>query len=188
MKIEKLLQILIEKNLVEVSDRELVLFGLKQSIYLLINILIILFFGCIFGEFGKSICFLIAFSILRSYAGGYHCTTIIRCCLISIFIILFVILSFKSGIWNRVTALCTIMTSSIILFVIVPVDNKNHRLNTKERKIFRKKTLFILLLEIILSFFAILIKFAVTYEAIAANLLITMLLVVAGYFQNRLKK
>ena len=56
--------------------------------------------GLLFNMICESIIFMVSYSILRIYAGGYHASTPIRCYLFSIVMIVAVLLLMKSIPWN----------------------------------------------------------------------------------------
>lgn len=181
---EKITQILVKEGFIKNEYEEIVLFGLKQLKYLLINIIIILAAGVIFREILSSICFLVAFVSLRSYAGGYHSSTVARCYSFSIIIVIGVMCSFKMPIWREITILFIVLLSSVVLWILTPVDNKNHRLTENERMYFRKRAHSILMIEILLSLFGWFFQFTNFYKGISAAIIITVGLVIMGIIEN----
>lgn len=97
----------------------------------------------------KSICtmtfvtllMLVCFIALRKYAGGYHADTQNRCYVISTAIIAVALLAIRymsDGSDNEIFILLQSL-NFILLYFLVPVDNKNHRLEYWEKEKYGKK-------------------------------------------------
>ena len=100
-----------------------------------------LLMGCIFQVFFQSIIFLVCFIVLRKYAGGYHADTQNRCYVISTVIIAVALLAIRymsDGSDNEIFILLQSL-NFILLYFLVPVDNKNHRLEQWEKEKYGKK-------------------------------------------------
>ena len=78
---------------------------------------------------------------LRKYAGGYHADTQNRCYVISTAIIAVALLAIRymsDGSDNEIFILLQSL-NFILLYFLVPVDNKNHRLEYWEKEKYGKK-------------------------------------------------
>jgi accessory gene regulator B len=135
---------LIENRTIVNEDRELYVYGLQQGFIMLINIMTTIIIGVIFGMFWQSIVFLIAYIPIRSYAGGYHARTQLRCYFISTIIIIMALLGMRMVMWTNFYCLLTAFLSSIIIIILAPVEDTNKPLSQKEKQVYRKKTIIIL--------------------------------------------
>ena len=153
---KKIVDVLVKADVIDPANKEVVSFGIRQVEYFFINVITILFLGKIFNETVSSIIFLVAFIPLRTYAGGYHAKTILRCYIITIVLMVFTIFSFKQSMWSQGYSCVILGLAGVLLYKLVPVDNYNHRLTLHERKVFRKKALLIMCLEIFISLIGIL--------------------------------
>ena len=70
---------LICKKVIKDEDREIYQYGLEQFFPTLLNIATVLLLGIIFGEIYQCIVLTLSFMALRSYSGGYHASTSLRC-------------------------------------------------------------------------------------------------------------
>lgn len=61
------------------DDYDVYLYGHKVFLFSVITNVSLLIFGCIFNQVFFSIIWIISFSGLRIYLGGYHCSTATRC-------------------------------------------------------------------------------------------------------------
>lgn len=76
--------------------------------------------------------------LLRTYAGGVHLNSFIKCFLCSITVQIFVLIASKQVIIAPPVSWSIILCGSILIFRIAPVDNVNKELE-KEEKIYCKK-------------------------------------------------
>ena len=133
-------------HLVDQEEIDIYKFGLEccllKTVHYITYCLIALVCDC-FWEF--------LIFILRKYAGGVHANTRMGCLIISNL--------FLSGVLivgQRIEkcALLSILSilSLLVIILFAPVDNPNRVLSYIEKKKFRKKAIFISLLEIVISF------------------------------------
>ena len=115
------------------EKEEIIRYGLDRIKSICTMTFVTLLMGCIFQMFFQSIIFLVCFIVLRKYAGGYHADTQNRCYVISTAIIAVALLAIRymsDGSDNEIF---------ILLYFLVPVDNKNHRLEYWEKEKYGKK-------------------------------------------------
>ena len=145
-----------QSGLLEEKDRSLY----EYAYGLLLNRAIIYFIIaglCIItGNWVEILAFLLPFTILRQYAGGIHLERAASCMVVSMIIVL--------GCGQFLAKYPTITISFVILwliavgiiFLLVPVDTGNKRLDDLEKKVYGRRARIILTLEFIVacSFFA----------------------------------
>lgn len=188
MRLNNIINFFIEQKLLANEDAELVKFGLKQGIFLGINILIILFIGGMFHEFLSSICFLVCFIVLRSYAGGYHAKTAFRCFVISVFIIIlvFAMIHFLSFSTNFLAVIIAI--SFLILWEISPVDNENRVLDNVEKSVYRRISHYVLCMEVFIASLCGYFDKKNLLEAVTMALLVSCILASFGKLTYKFKR
>ena len=123
------------------EKEEIIRYGLERIKSTCIMTLVTLLMGCIFQVFFQSIIFLVCFIVLRKYAGGYHADTQNRCYVISTVIFAVALLAIRymsDGNDNEIFILLQSL-NFILLYFLVPVDNKNHRLEQWEKEKYGKK-------------------------------------------------
>lgn len=150
---DKVLEQLITFEIINRKDMEVYRFGLEVlflKCFHYISYLVIAFLG------GEIICFLlffVAFSLLRKNAGGYHSETRRGCYIISCLTVVLVVILPK---WVElkgamiIGAIVLLIASDMLIIGLAPLGNKNRELDNEEKKYFRKKSVFILVLENIL--------------------------------------
>ncbi len=116
-------------------DFEITKYGLKVETAFWIDVLISLTLCACLHKLSEGILFILAFTFLRSYCGGYHCKTYIHCGVSTVFMVI------SSSLIGRIvffhSPFC-LMIPFIYLFVNSPVQNENQVLNTTEVKIYHQ--------------------------------------------------
>jgi accessory gene regulator B len=113
----------------EVTDerREIFQHGLEVSVFAVVNIVSIILAGILLQNILASIVFLLAFSPLRLFCGGYHTKSYLTCN--TLFILVFVLVYFAAKyssphISNEIISI-VILLSLIPIYAYAPVGNSN---------------------------------------------------------------
>ncbi len=149
--IDKIGNRFVKDGIITEEDKELYTFGMQQGIIIILNIISTIIMGIIFDMVWQSVVFLLAYMPLRSYAGGYHSRTQIRCYLVSLFIIAVALIGMKEIQWTSIIALFSVIISAGIIFTLTPVEDANKPLDASEKDLYKRKTRKILLLEILIA-------------------------------------
>ena len=128
-----------EKNMFKEDDEEIYVFGLNQLLTYLVNIITILFVGLVFGEVIEGIILTLSFVILRTYAGGYHATTPIKCFIGTVLILSLNLAIIKFVKLSSVVCLIVSIISGLIILLLAPMGCENKDLDQIEKVIYRKK-------------------------------------------------
>ena len=167
---QKITDRLCSQDIIEDADKELYVYGFNMLLTVSLNIISTIIIGLLFGMVFESIAFLVAYIPLRSYAGGYHARTPLRCYIISLLLIVLILLTLRL-IRESVLALFVLSTiGTIICVTISPVEDVNKPLDEAEIKVYRKKAMIILAAEIIIliiSIFALMKLAAVISTSLA---------------------
>ena len=156
--IEKFADVIVENKLSKTQDKEIIIYGLTTGLELLFNIFTTIILGFVFGLVLESLVFLISFSLIRTYAGGYHCIKAVNCYLFSSTIVILVlsIVKFTPNEYIFTISIVSLLFSIPILLKFMPVDTKTKSLDDEEKKYFRKKAVVNLIVEtciIVVSFY-----------------------------------
>lgn len=148
-RISKLITDELEENqTIKHEERELYEYGFRQGFTALLNIFTTLAIGLLFGCLLQNIAFLVFYIPLRSFAGGYHAKTPLRCYFQSIVMLLLVSMGFKYielGILSHII----ILLSSCIIIIFSPIEDSNKPLDETEIAIYKKRTVAVLLVELV---------------------------------------
>ena len=148
-KIESLADMIVESDRYDSTEKEIIVYGLASAVEQVSGILATVVLGVLFGLLLESFVFLVSFSVIRMYAGGYHCEKPTHCYIISCGIMIAVLTIVKF------TPMAYITSFSVILLLIAvpvilkfaPMGAENKPLDDVEKKYYRKKTLFYLSIE-----------------------------------------
>ena len=151
-KIEVYVDYLVKNKKCKTENKEIVVYGINTSFSYLLNFITTIFIGLLFGMITESIIFLISFSLIRSFSGGYHCRNTMTCYLSSSLIVVISLLILKIVPINyMVRATFAILLVSVpFIMKIAPVEAVSKPLDDIEKNIFRKKTIENLIIECLL--------------------------------------
>lgn len=183
---EKLADSLEENEIIKHDDRELYVYGLDQGFSIILNIITTLLIGLIFNTFFQLVVFMAAYIPLRSFAGGYHAKTPLRCYIFSIIMLVFVSWGMKNLVFRDVVNYVVLAISAFIIFVLSPVEDKNKPLDKIELKVYRKRTLLILLAELIICVLSNVIDLYAVFISINYNLAVMSVIILLGMLKSKL--
>lgn len=183
LQIIKLVDMFIEKEICKNEDKEIIIHGLTSGIELIFNILTTIILGFIFGLVIESLVFLISFSFIRTYSGGYHCKSAINCYLFSSMVVVLVLFIVKSTNIEYILIISMIMLliSIPIIFKFAPVETATKPLDDIERKYFRNKVILHLYIELIVLIILLLFKLYILEYIIYLGIMVSAILILLGY-------
>ena len=143
---------LINNHIIKETEAPIYQYG-ASILFIKIGYLIsFLLLGLIFDVFTETVIFLLIYSPIRIYAGGYHAPTILKCYILSLItviingIICVNYTLFESYFVDEIA----FILSLIYIYIYCPVDNNNKRLDEFEKHKFKKYTSIILSVYIII--------------------------------------
>ena len=129
---EKIIKQAIKDNIIESKDLEIYIFGLKTGVSFIINLFTVFMTASILKMFGEALVFSLAYYFLRSFAGGIHAKTAVRCYIYSLMLII-AALFFIKYINIPMNYLIVVMIFSVlIVYSMAPVPNANKPLDLVE--------------------------------------------------------
>lgn len=172
-------------NVISSDDRDIYRYGVQQGCVLLLNLLSIITIGLLCGMLIESILFMLVFVPLRTYAGGYHAKTHIRCYVYSMLTIAVILLTMKLlafDFWHYV--LMMVVGCSVILW-LAPIEDENKPLDNLEQKAYRKKAHLLVGFDVLIFLAACLLKLEVVYCSCAMAMFLLGILVIIGQIKNQ---
>jgi accessory gene regulator B len=142
----------IDNNIIKTDDVDIYIYGLQMMISGIVKFIGFILIAWTLGWIPEALVFIITFSSIRVYAGGYHADTYIKCFLITAtatFLSIFIVRTFFIDYMFPCTAILIILACSMI-FKYAPVDTPNKRIAGDEIKVYRAKAIRNMLLEILL--------------------------------------
>lgn len=141
------------------NEKIVVAFGIEIFLMKTIHLFVSLLIGIFFGKAIDMLTFYLFFVFLRTYTGGYHAKSDVICFMNSCIMTILTLVFWSCAPSEAYSLIIVIflMLSIIVIFALSPVADKNKPLDNTERKVYRKKSLFIMLLEvsIVLAFYLI---------------------------------
>lgn len=182
---EKAVNYLIYKNVIDNDNLEIYQYGLGQIFSTTLNILTTLLLGIIFGEIYQSLIFVFAFMILRTYSGGYHAKTPIRCYFFTTISIAAGLSAMKFIVINRFIYLGLLILSSLIIITLSPIGTANKPLDEIEKIIYRKKTIIVWCIETCVALLFIVFNTTEIHSSIVLAQTLVSIALISGKVQTR---
>ena len=180
----KLITHLREQGYVDDTNDKIVSTGLNRLKSLLIDIIFSLLLGLLLGDQAAGLLFELSYSIIRIYAGGYHASTE-RICIWLTYISTFLCIVLIFYLPLIPTAMHILLGMSIVVLILFsPVESANKPLSIREKKVYRKKCLFLMLLEVLLYLVFILVHAPLYAKAICFALAMIALGQIVDCLQN----
>lgn len=143
MKVSNQISLYLEqKHIIAEEDRDIVSFGMEHMLITLTNIVIFLIMGFLLHMFWETVFFLLVFSSVRRYAGGYHAPTRWRCFLYSIITVGTSLFLIKNVYIHKVFYVISSWIAGSVIIINSPVEDRNKPLNVCEVCVYRKKVIF----------------------------------------------
>lgn len=164
---------LIKNNIIDNTKFDIYIYGFEIMISNIICFSIGLIIGVIFSQLIEIIIFLIVFSLMRRYCGGYHADTYLKCD--SIFAInIFVVMTLTRMIsrYSIYAHFIIVCISFISILFLAPVENKYKPLTIEDKKKHKLSAIILAFMVIIISSILYFIK--IQYSIITDMALITV--------------
>lgn len=153
---EKIITNMIKSGVSIEADREIYVYGLTQLFRTLLNVFSTVIIGFCMGMLAESVVFVICLMLIRSYSGGYHSDSPVRCYLISVIAVIMSLGSIKLSIWNEYLSALVMVASIVILLLYAPIGHRNKQLEEIEVLVYKKR-LRLILVAITVIFVALLL-------------------------------
>lgn len=184
--LDKVMDFIIHNRKIDDEEAEIVRYGLEMAVLKITFFAAALAVSLLINSFWQFIIFISLFSILRSYTGGYHAKTRIRCFIQSMLLIIVavVIINITQKITYIIVPLSVIaLAAGAAIWLLAPVDTKNKRLDFDEKVPLRKKTRITLIVEIIIGIASFILNFKIVPCAAALSIIASCVLLLAEYFK-----
>lgn len=183
---DKIINSLVLNGVVNSKDKELYIYGLHQGFLMILNLIVTIIIGLIFGMVLESIVFMISYIPVRIYAGGYHSKTQLRCFIFSINMIIIVLLSMKLINWTSFLYSIFEIISVVIIFKLAPIEDSNKPLEPIEVSLYKKRARVILLIETSLLFILKTLNFyQISLCILTAHMALSVMLVLGKIKNNK---
>ena len=129
--------------MIEKDEADIYQYGLEIFMDGVLETLLLVVLGILWGRFWQSICFIVSFTVLRSFTGGYHAATKVRCAgaTVGLYILNLTAAGELNSHFTAVLLLAAVGTG--IIWWLAPVPHANKPLDGEQVVINRKKSRFI---------------------------------------------
>lgn len=135
-------------DVVKAEDAEIYIYGINQILVSVLNVSTALIIGSIFGAFFEIAVFMAAYIPLRSFAGGFHAKTPLRCYIFSVIMLIGVSIGFKYLHLIAWVYYAILAAAFVIVLVLSPVEDKNKPLDDLEYKVYKRRAIIIAVIEL----------------------------------------
>ena len=134
---QKILAFICRNMQVDEEMKEIYKYGIEISVSSLINLMLIIFGGLLLGDLPAGLIFMILFIFLRSYTGGYHAETYLRCNIAFVFtfgVTFFVAQVISKLEYGMIISFVLLLLSYIPIWIFAPVKNRHKYLSEEKKK------------------------------------------------------
>ena len=180
---ERLTNRLIKNNIIKQEDFDIYQFGIENFIMKACHIVSYLILGICFKLVPELLIFLAAFIPLRENSGGYHAKTPLKCYIVSCGTVI-TYLCLMRFLPNDIMEYSSILAlaSSLVLFIIIPVESENKPLDETEMAYYKSKAGFLIIIELALVLIFRLLLWSELSFIIALSLFYELFVALAGIY------
>lgn len=161
------------------DEQSVIEFGIGILFSKFLNLVTEIIIGCLFSMLTETIIFLIAFTFLRSYAGGFHASSSGKCYVFSSITMTVALLIIKYV--DSVAINCIFILLGLILCLIfAPVESENKPLDIIEKNVYRKRTILFLALILITLVIAFFLHIDMLFTTLSVVLLVEGIILALG--------
>lgn len=136
---KRILEYLLQSEVIEDTKevKDYYQYGIEITVSSLLGFTLVLLVGCLFGSFLESLVFLLCFTPLRQFTGGYHAKTYFSCNLtFSLsFATMLLFYHLTKEYMTTYAGLIIMFSCCVIFFSECPIENENKPLSEKKKKV-----------------------------------------------------
>lgn len=167
--------------MIESEKSEIYEFGMERILTNILNLTSMIVIGIAMQEFFACVIFCIAFKALRSYAGGYHARTQVRCYLLSMGVLILSLSAVKYMMMDTYTLSIITIWAAASICILAPIEAENKPLDIMERGVYRTKTWLICAVEVLVLVIGSGQHWDIVVKSIVCVLVVVAFSLIAGY-------
>ncbi len=189
----KLLNLVVDKlrnsGYVNDDNYEIVRYGFELVVMKTIICVAMLIIGLITKSLIELLAFMLAYQPLRSYCGGYHAKSRVACIISSLLMLSMVIFLSKiiSNSYIILISLILILVSSMIIFLLSPIDTPTKPFDDIEKSVFGKRSRIILIIVLLVAIAVYILNLHNILFSITLAVSCASTLLIIGKIQNSLR-
>lgn len=148
-------QNLLQANIIHRDDIEVYEYGIETFLSDVLNLITIAIIGILMGQLWECLLFQIIFISLRSWAGGYHASSELKCWILSnAMVVGALLLSRRLPAWFiSGRGLCLLLAAAGVILILAPVENENNPLSSDEIRCYECRVRIIVLISVLSSIY-----------------------------------
>lgn len=179
----------ISRNMI-VDDEEMLdvyKYGIEITLSSVLNFVLIIISSLILRDITAGAVFMVLFIFLRSYTGGYHAETYLRCniAFVCTFFITYFLAKFFEYMDSDISILAITAISYIPIWIFSPVKNRHKVLSEKKRKRSRIISTVIYFLSLVMIVLLCFHNIKYGYLLAATDIAVSVLILVEAYMQEK---
>lgn len=128
-------------NAINEEDKELYKYALYSFFLLIAPLILAVGIGFFVGSVKHAVFLVFPFMVLRKFSGGYH-TKNLRTCILGSGFLLFLCIMLSMYVQCDLKLVIATVIASASLITFSPISSENRRLDTNEKRIYKKITVF----------------------------------------------
>ncbi len=184
---QKIVSCFIKQQVIDKGDEELYVYGVFVLLSKLFFLLVAVICGAVAGVLFHSVIFIVAFMVLREYAGGYHASTETRCEISTSLSIAGCVGVIKLLEATEVKPLLLIpgIIFIVVIFMLSPLDSPEKPLTKADKKHFSKLTGITLAVIFLLMLTGTVLKMTLLFSPCLTSLAFESVLLIAGRIKEK---
>lgn len=167
-------------NVIKEEDAEIYIYGINQIFVSVLNVSSALIIGWIFDVLLEVAVFMAAYIPMRSFAGGYHAKTPLRCYIFSVMLLIVVSISMRYVCIADWVYYVILAVAALVVLTLSPIEDINKPLNEMEHKVYKKRVILITGAEIILEIALKWVGWNSLFVALVYSFTLLSLMLIAG--------
>ena len=177
----------LSKIIEDENNKEIYTYGLEIILNALISYLLIIIMGALTGELIATVFYLICYSGIRLWAGGYHAKTHLRCILIFAFVYIFSIFVLKIFVRESSCIFYILFIDNFVIGLLAPASALDNPIpNTKVKELKMRSIVVSSALSIVIYYISFYDRIMAEYGVLGISCMTVLL--VFGKIQYLIKK
>lgn len=142
------------RNEADNENQELYSYAIYVVLMSVLHIATVTVIGIALSALMQAVIFYLTFILLRKCAGGYHASNPVNCYIFSVCVTVAAMLILKQAIKQNsfnIYLMIAELVGIALVIILSPLDTKSNILNDKEKKLLKKISIFLVLLESVIA-------------------------------------
>ncbi len=185
--IDRITDYLVKSQTIREEDKDIYSYGLKQGVTMLLQTVSVLLIGVVMGMWWQSVLFIFSYTPLRLSSGGIHAGKPWLCYIFTAAHAALVLLVIGNIMLSNLLLAIAIAVSTLVVWAIAPVEDKNKPFDEAERKTYKKRTIIVLVVELVAVLALMALGLSEAAKCVCVTHVSFSVMVAAGAVSNKLR-